>query len=342
MNRVSLNDFDFLKVVGRGSFGKVMLVRRKLTGEVFAMKILKKQMIEHRNQRFHTKTEREVLAKIKSSFIVQLFYAFQTPDKLYFIMEYLPGGELFFHLRKEKRFEEAKVVFYAAEIVLAVECLHMNNVIYRDLKPENVLLDADGHVKLTDLGLSKEGVAFGGKKAYTFCGTPEYLAPEIICGMGHDKAVDWWSLGAIIYEMLTGKTPFANANRKQMLKDILEKPVEMKSYFSEEAKAILTKLLRVNPLKRLGSSSQDAEEIKSDPFFRSISWKDIEEKRVEPPFKPQVTGNADYSNVDKVFLKEEPVDSPTNRYYPKGKQTNYEGFTYTRPEISVKNTELQI
>ena len=129
-----------------------------------------------------------------SPFIVQLHYAFQTPEKLYFVMEFLVGGELFYHLRKEKKFTEERTVFYAAEITLAIECLHKNNVIYRDLKPENVLLDADGHVKITDFGLSKQGVAQGQKKAYTFCGTPEYLAPEIIKGVGHDKAVDWWSL----------------------------------------------------------------------------------------------------------------------------------------------------
>lgn len=313
-----------------------MLVRKKDTEEVFAMKILKKDMIENRNQRFHTKTEREVLAKMKTPFIVHLCYAFQTPDKLYLVMEYLPGGELFFHLRKEKKFDEERAKFYAAEIILALEYLHSKNIIYRDLKPENVMLDKDGHIKLTDLGLSKEGVAFGTAKAYTFCGTPEYLAPEIIQGLGHDKAVDWWSLGTLIYEMLSGRAPFANKNRNQMLKNIMEKPVEMKPYFSEDAKGILKLLLCINPKKRLGSSEKDAEDIKADPFFASINWKAMEERAIEPSFKPQVTKVDDCGNVDNLFLDEQVVDTPTNN---KGREVDYIGFTYARPEMSIKNNE---
>eukprot|EP00826_Nyctotherus_ovalis_P042023 TRINITY_DN4286_c0_g1_i12.p1 TRINITY_DN4286_c0_g1~~TRINITY_DN4286_c0_g1_i12.p1 ORF type:complete len:321 (-),score=95.68 TRINITY_DN4286_c0_g1_i12:167-1129(-) len=320
-----------------------MLVRKKDSGEIFAMKILKKEMLEKRNQRFHTKTERAVLAKMKTPFVVQLYYAFQTPEKLYLVMEYLPGGELFFHLRKAKKFDEARAVFYAAEITLALEYLHKNNIIYRDLKPENILLDQNGHVKLTDLGLSKEGVAFGKAKTYTFCGTPEYLAPEIISGTGHNKAVDWWSLGALIYEMLTGRSPFANENRKQMLKNILKKPPEMRSYFSEEAKNILKRLLCVDPLHRLGSSEQDAEEIKADPFFRSINWKELEGRRTQPPFKPEVKSKEDCQNVDRLFLKEAPVDTPTTGMRIAGPgDVNYDGFTYARQEMSIKNDGLNI
>jgi len=315
-----------------------MLVRKKDSNEIFAMKILKKEMLERRNQRFHTKTERAVLAKMKTPFVVQLHYAFQTPGKLYLVMEYLPGGELFFHLRRARRFDEARTVFYAAEITLALEYLHKNDIIYRDLKPENILLDKDGHVKLTDLGLSKEGVAAVNAKTYTFCGTPEYLAPEIITGLGHNKAVDWWSLGALIYEMLTGRSPFANENRKQMLKNIINKAPEMKSYFSEASTNILKKLLCVNPEKRLGSSELDAEEIKADPFFRSINWKDLEERKVQPPFKPEVTSQDDCRNVDKLFLKEAPVDTPTAG----GREVNYDGFTYARQEMSIKNEGLNI
>lgn len=197
-----MKDFSPVKVLGRGSFGKVLLVKKTDMDEHYAMKVLDKKMIAHRNQKAHIKSkakllllaEREVLGKAESKFIVKLYYAFQSAKKLYFVMEFLPGGELFYHLRKARKFPESTAVFYAAEIVLAIEYLHKNNIVYRDLKPENVLLDAEGHVKLTDFGLSKEGVAFGDKKAYTFCGTYEYLAPEIIRQEGHDKAVDWWSL----------------------------------------------------------------------------------------------------------------------------------------------------
>jgi serum/glucocorticoid-regulated kinase 1/serum/glucocorticoid-regulated kinase 2 len=191
---ISLDDFKIDKVLGKGSFGKVFLVTKKDTGQTYAMKSLRKDMIERRNQRVHTTTERAILAEVQNPFIVQLRFAFQTPDKLYMVMDFMNGGELFFHLRRSGRFTEDRARFYAAEILLALEYLHSITVIYRDLKPENVLLDEEGHLKISDFGLSKSGVTDESKKAFTFCGTPEYLAPEILKGIGHDKAVDFWSL----------------------------------------------------------------------------------------------------------------------------------------------------
>lgn len=314
-----------------------MLVCKKTSGQYFAMKILNKETIEKRNQQFHTKSERNIMAKMDMPFIVKLQHAFQTPEKLYFVMEFVPGGELFYHLRRAKRFSEERTVFYAAEIVLALEFLHRRDIIYRDLKPENVLLDKDGHIKLTDLGLSKEGVILNKEKTYTFCGTPEYLAPEIIKGDGHGKEVDWWSLGILIYEMLNGRAPFVSKNRQEVLKSILQKRIEMKSFFSAEAKRLLRKLLCVDPQKRLGSSSRDAEEIKAEPFFKSINWAELEQKRVKPVFNPEVAADDDCKNIDPMFLKEEPVDTPTDDLgAAKKKGANYDGFTYNRSEFSLK------
>ena len=208
-SEINKQDFKILKVIGRGSFGKVYLVQKKDNEKLYAMKTLKKDLTIQQQTYQSTKgkcfilsltnnncdvlAEREILEKIDHPFIVKLHFAFQTPSKLYFVMDFLNGGELFYHLKKEGRFSENRTVFYAAEILLALECLHKNGIIYRDLKPENVLLDSDGHIKLTDFGLSKQGVV-GNRNTYTFCGTPEYLAPEIVKGKGHSKAVDWWSL----------------------------------------------------------------------------------------------------------------------------------------------------
>jgi len=192
---IALSDFKIEKVIGRGAFGKVFLVTKKDTGQLYALKALKKHVLEKRNQRIHTSTERQILAEVDSPFLVQLRFAFQTLDKLYMVMDYMPAGELFLHLRRAGRFTEDRTKFYAAEILLALEYLHIRGIIYRDLKPENVLLDQDGHIRLSDFGLSKKGLLpESGAKAFTFCGTPEYLAPEILKGVGHDKAVDYWSL----------------------------------------------------------------------------------------------------------------------------------------------------
>ena len=211
------------------------------------MKALKKDMIEKRNQIVHTKTERLILGDVESPFVVSLKFAFQTPEKLYMVMDFVNGGELFFHLRRSTRFNEERTQFYAAQILLALDYLHSLGIIYRDLKPENVLLDKDGNIKLTDFGLSKKFFGnFCDQKAFSFCGTPEYLAPEILKGTGHDKAVDFWSLGALIYEMLSGIPPWYSKNREQMFRNMLSKPLEIKPHFSPSATDLLKSLLTID------------------------------------------------------------------------------------------------
>jgi serine/threonine protein kinase len=280
-------DYEFIKVIGTGSFGKVYLVKSRADDQHYAMKMLNKSNITDKKQRDHIMAERNVMTKISHPFVVKMHRAFQSDSKLYFVMDFLNGGELYFHLKKEGRFTENKTRFYAAEIILALEHLHKKGIIYRDLKPENILLDEEGHIKITDFGLSKTGVK-GNVQSYTFCGTPEYLAPEVVNGSGHTKSVDWWSLGLMIYEMLSGSHPFKSKrkNRKQIFNQITDEPVAMLPGFSDEAKDLLTGLLKIAPEERLGSSEKDAEEIKNHTFFSKIDWAKISTKQQSPPYKP--------------------------------------------------------
>ena len=240
---LSLDHFHIERLLGKGSFGKVMLVRKKDTNKIYAMKIIKKALIQKYKHVDHTKTERKILGELNNPFLVKLRYAFQSKTKLYMVMDFVNGGELFFHLKRSKVFSQERARFYAAEILLGLEHLHEQGVVYRDLKAENCLLDSSGHVKLTDFGLSKKFFSPENFKTYSFCGTPEYLAPEVLLGVGHDHGVDYWSYGVLIFEMLSGQLPFYNPNKKLLYESIVRADYDMKPYFTTEAKSILNLLL---------------------------------------------------------------------------------------------------
>lgn len=306
---VDLDHFILTKVIGRGSFGKVYLAKKKTApkkGEYFALKVLSKKVIFDRNQVEHTMAERKVMETITHPFLMRLHYAFQNATRLYFVMDYLPGGELFFHLRKDRRFKVDRARFYAAEIALGLGFLHENNIIYRDLKPENILLDSEGHVRLTDFGLAKEDMSKG-VTTMTFCGTPEYLAPEIVEGVGHAKEVDWWSLGILLFEMLVGCPPFFHENVQVMYSKIRGDDIPMPTmYLPGPARSIIAGLLNRDPTERLGSGTALAgmENIKQHIFFSAIDWVKLFKRQVRPPFIPRVRGGADTSFVSKEFLGE--------------------------------------
>ncbi|XP_040857430.1 ribosomal protein S6 kinase beta-1 isoform X3 [Ochotona curzoniae] len=281
--------FELLRVLGKGGYGKVFQVRKVTganTGKIFAMKVLKKAMIvRNAKDTAHTKAERNILEEVKHPFIVDLIYAFQTGGKLYLILEYLSGGELFMQLEREGIFMEDTACFYLAEISMALGHLHQKGIIYRDLKPENIMLNHQGHVKLTDFGLCKESI-HDGTVTHTFCGTIEYMAPEILMRSGHNRAVDWWSLGALMYDMLTGAPPFTGENRKKTIDKILKCKLNLPPYLTQEARDLLKKLLKRNAASRLGAGPGDAAEVQAHPFFRHINWEELLARKVEPPFKP--------------------------------------------------------
>jgi serum/glucocorticoid-regulated kinase 2 len=307
-SKVGVEDFELLKVIGRGSFGKVMMVRRHGDSNVYAMKILRKAAIVERNQVEHTKSEREILETADHPFLMKLHFAFQTNTKLYLVMDMITGGELFFHLKNDRRFKEPRARLYCAEIVLGIGYLHAMDVIYRDLKPENILLDHEGHVKLTDFGLSKRFTK-PGEKAETFCGTPEYLAPEVIIGIPHDKAVDWWSVGILLYEMMVGLPPFYSENVNLMYDLIQKSELRIPAFVSFDARDLITKLLRRDPNTRLGSASDDCDPIKKHPFFKTIDWDKLYRREIKPGFIPKVSHAGDTSNFDAEFTDERVVDS---------------------------------
>ena len=302
----TLRDFTLLKVIGKGSFGKVMLVRQNQSQHIYAMKVLYKDQVIKRNQVDHTRTERSVMGYVRHPFIVRLRYAFQSSRKLYLVMDYFAGGELFFHLGRAGRFSEGRAKFYAAQIICALEYLHSKNVVYRDLKPENVLLDSSGYIALTDFGLSKENIS-DNSSAHSFCGTPEYLAPEILTRSGHGRAADWWSLGALLFEMLTGMPPFYSRNRDRLFQKILKAELKFPRFLSSEARNLLESLLDRNSDSRLGSGG-DAEQVKSHAWFDGLDWDLLLQKKITAPFKPNINLPTDTGNFDSEFTNL-PLDS---------------------------------
>lgn len=329
-------DFELLKVLGKGGYGKVFQVR-KITGQdsgcIFAMKVLKKATIaRNAKDTAHTKAERNILEAVRHPFLVDLIYAFQTCGKLYLILEYLSGGELFMQLEREGIFMEDTACFYLAEITLAIEHLHRQGIVYRDLKPENILLDHQGHVKLTDFGLCKESL-HDGSMTHTFCGTIEYMAPEILTRHGHGKAVDWWSLGALMYDMLTGAPPFTADNRKKTIDKILKLKLNLPPYLTKEASGLLKRLLKKVASERLGGGKDDANPIKQHSFFRHLNWDDVLARRMEPPYKPTLSGVEDVSQFDTKFTRQTPVDSPDDHTLSSSANQVFLGFTYIAPSV---------
>lgn len=305
------SDFHFLKVIGKGSFGKVLLARHKAEEAFYAVKVLQKKAILKKKEEKHIMSERNVLLKnVKHPFLVGLHFSFQTADKLYFVLDYINGGELFYHLQRERCFLEPRARFYAAEIASALGYLHSLNIVYRDLKPENILLDSQGHIVLTDFGLCKENIEQNGTTS-TFCGTPEYLAPEVLHKQPYDRTVDWWCLGAVLYEMLYGLPPFYSRNTAEMYDNILNKPLQLKPNITNSARHLLEGLLQKDRTKRLGAKD-DFMEIKNHVFFSVINWDDLINKKITPPFNPNVSGPSDLRHFDPEFT-EEPVPNSIGR-----------------------------
>ncbi|XP_068795070.1 ribosomal protein S6 kinase alpha-2 isoform X4 [Struthio camelus] len=272
------------------------------------MKVLKKATLKVRD-RVRSKMERDILAEVNHPFIVKLHYAFQTEGKLYLILDFLRGGDLFTRLSKEVMFTEEDVKFYLAELALALDHLHGLGIIYRDLKPENILLDEEGHIKITDFGLSKEAIDHD-KRAYSFCGTIEYMAPEVVNRRGHTQSADWWSFGVLMFEMLTGSLPFQGKDRKETMALILKAKLGMPQFLSIEAQSLLRALFKRNPSNRLGAGFDGVEEIKRHPFFITIDWNKLYRKEIKPPFKPAVGRPEDTFHFDPEFTSRTPTDSP--------------------------------
>ncbi|KAL6236895.1 hypothetical protein BDW75DRAFT_205571 [Aspergillus navahoensis] len=319
--KMTTNDFEPLLCLGKGSFGTVLLVRHALTGKLYAQKQFKKASITvHKKLVEQTKTERAILESVnRHPFVVKLFYAFQDHERLYLVLEYAQGGELFTHLAMERMFGEDAAAFYMAEMVLALEHLHQNvGVIYRDLKPENCLLDREGHLLLTDFGLSKIAVD-DDDRCNSSLGTIEYMAPEVIQGKPYGKACDWWSLGALGYDLLTGSPPFKANNHAKLQEKILKQKLVLPYYLGPDAKDLLTRLLRKEPSKRLGyHMPKDLQTIKSHRFFRKIDWRALERRTLTPPIVPVVTDPALAENFSTDFtaLQLSPVEGPSfNDHY---------------------------
>uniref|UniRef100_A0A8C1JEC5 Ribosomal protein S6 kinase n=1 Tax=Cyprinus carpio TaxID=7962 RepID=A0A8C1JEC5_CYPCA len=316
--------FELRKVLGQGSFGKVQVLFMR----VFSVR-----------DRVRTKMERDILVEVNHPFIVKLHYAFQTEGKLYLILDFLRGGDLFTRLSKEVMFTEEDVKFYLAELALALDHLHGLGIIYRDLKPENILLDEDGHIKLTDFGLSKESIDHE-NKAYSFCGTVEYMAPEVVNRRGHTYSADWWSYGVLMFEMLTGTLPFQGKDRKETMTMILKAKLGMPHFLSSEAQSLLRSLFKRNPSNRLGAGPDGVEEIKRHPFYATIDWNKLFRREIYPPFKPASGRPDDTFYFDPEFTAKTPKDSPG---VPPSANANqlFRGFSFVAISSEEESQPLQ-
>ncbi|ESN92276.1 hypothetical protein HELRODRAFT_89736 [Helobdella robusta] len=329
--KLTIDHFRCIAVLGRGHFGKVILSQFKNTGDYYAIKALKKGDIIAREEVDSLMSEKhifEIANATKHPFLVNLLACFQTPEHVCFVMEYARGGDLMMHIHADV-FTEPRSVFYAGCVVLGLQYLHNHKIVYRDLKLDNLLLDADGFVKIADFGLCKENMGFGDRTT-TFCGTPEFLAPEVLTEPSYTRAVDWWGLGVLIFEMLVGEAPFPGDDEEEVFDSIVNEEVKYPRFLSAEATTIMKRLMRKNPEKRLGSSEADAEDIKKQAFFRNVNWEDLLAKRVKPAFVPIIKHAEDVSNFDDEFTSEKPVLTPPKEWRPllENDQKHFKDFDF--------------
>ncbi|KAF2965167.1 hypothetical protein GQX73_g8407 [Xylaria multiplex] len=311
--KYSLNDFDLLRTLGTGSFGRVHLVQSKHNQRFYAVKVLKKAQVVKMKQVEHTNDERRMLGEVKHPFLITLWGTFQDARNLYMVMDFVEGGELFSLLRKSGRFPNPVAKFYAAEVTLALEYLHSRNIIYRDLKPENLLLDRHGHLKITDFGFAKRVP----DKTWTLCGTPDYLAPEVVSNKGYNKSVDWWSLGILIYEMLCGYTPFWDGGSPMKIyENILRGKVKYPAYVHPDAQDLLERLITPDLTKRLGNLYGGPQDVKDHPWFSEVTWDRLSRKDIDAPYTPPVkAGSGDASQFDRYPEETEKYGQPGNDEY---------------------------
>ncbi|KAM7447345.1 hypothetical protein ABFA07_004364 [Porites harrisoni] len=339
---ISLKDFTLLRVIGRGSYAKVLLVELKKNKRIYAMKVVKKELVNDDEDIDWVQTEKHVFEQASNHpFLVGLHSCFQTASRLFFVIEFVSGGDLMYHMQRQRRLPEDHARFYSAEISCALNFLHEKGVIYRDLKLDNVLLDSDGHVKLTDYGMCKEGLRPGDTTS-TFCGTPNYIAPEILRGEDYGFSVDWWALGVLMFEMLAGRSPFdvvgGAENPDQNTEDylfqvILEKPIRIPRSLSVKAASILKGYLNKNPIERLGCHPQTGfADITTHVFFRTVDWEQLEARQVPPPFKPRIEDQYGLGNFDPQFTNEPVVLTPDDpKILETIDQSEFEGFEYINP-----------
>ncbi|XP_065890110.1 protein kinase C iota type-like isoform X2 [Dysidea avara] len=341
-SQISLDDFNVLKVIGRGSYAKVLMVELKQTKRVYAMKVIKKDLVLDEEDIDWVQTEKHVFEQASNHpFLVGLHSCFQTESRLFFVIECVNGGDLMFHMQRHRRLPEEHARFYSAEIALALNYLHERGIIYRDLKLDNVLLDCDGHVKLTDYGMCKEGLRPGDTTS-TFCGTPNYIAPEILRGQDYGISVDWWALGVLLFEMLAGRSPFDVASGHEMpdqstedylFQVILEKTIRIPRSLSVKAASVLKGFLNKTPGDRLGCHPQTGfSDIASHQFYKSIDWELLKLRQITPPYKPRIQNEKDPSNFDPQFTGEPLSFTPDDTNVLNTiDQTEFEGFEYVNP-----------
>ncbi|KAJ3022317.1 Serine/threonine kinase [Thoreauomyces humboldtii] len=327
---ITLNDFNFLAVLGRGAFGKVMLAAEKATQQLYAIKALKKEFIIQNDDVKSTKLEKRIFQAASAAhhpFLVNLHSCFQTDTRVYFVMEYVSGGDLMAHIQEKKRFSQARAKFYACEVLLALEYFHASNIIYRDLKLDNILMAPDGHIKVADYGICKENMPYG-QTTRTFCGTPDYMAPEVLSSNRYGRSVDWWSFGVLIYVMLVGRYPFHGEDEQDVLDAIMNDQVEYPSNIPKDTLSLLQGLMNKNPARRLGGGRLGAEEIKRHPYFIGVDWQAFMDKRIPPPWIPTIKHATDVSNFDPEFTREKAVLTPINSVLSTADQNEFRDFTY--------------